>query len=99
MHAIGKRLKQLRIQMGLSLRDMVVLHGYHESQWRRMEREGAGLQSLLRISKAFGLSIVCILDGVGQLPEAAAPPRLNQTRESKLGKTVVATKAQKKKRV
>ena len=84
MHALGKRIKQLRIELGLSLRDMVVLHGYHDSQWRRMEREGAGLQSLLRISKAFGLSLSVILDNLGQLPgsEIVQSQAAKQTRRT-----------------
>ena len=47
----AKRIKELRRQRGLTLRDMVVVHGYHDSNWRRMEREGVGrVQSLLRIA-------------------------------------------------
>jgi hypothetical protein len=38
----AKRIKELRRERGLTLRDMVVIHGYHDSNWRRMEREGVG---------------------------------------------------------
>ena len=60
----AKRIKELRRQRGLTLRDMVVVHGYHDSNWRRMEREGVGsVQSLLRIAKAFGVPLTTITAG------------------------------------
>jgi transcriptional regulator with XRE-family HTH domain len=60
----AKRIKELRRQRGLTLRDMVVVHGYHDSNWRRMEREGVGsVQSLLRIAKAFGVPLTTITTG------------------------------------
>ena len=60
----AKRIKELRRQRGLTLRDMVVVHGYHDSNWRRMEREGVGsVQSLLRVAKAFGVPLTTITTG------------------------------------
>jgi transcriptional regulator with XRE-family HTH domain len=60
----AKRIKELRRERGLTLRDMVVVHGYHDSNWRRMEREGVGsVQSLLRIAKAFGVPLTTITTG------------------------------------
>ena len=57
----AKRIKELRRERGLTLRDMVVVHGYHDSNWRRMEREGVGsVQSLLRIAKSFGVPLTTI---------------------------------------
>ena len=62
----AKRIKELRRERGLTLRDMVVVHGYHDSNWRRMEREGVGsVQSLLRIAKAFGVPLTTITAGAG----------------------------------
>ncbi len=70
LKALARQIKKMRIERGLTLRDMVVTHGYHDSQWRRMEREGAGgVQSLLRISKAFGISLSTLLDGLGKYPK------------------------------
>ncbi len=34
---LGGRIKDVRKERGLTVRDMVVGHGYHESQWRRYE--------------------------------------------------------------
>jgi transcriptional regulator with XRE-family HTH domain len=60
----AKRIKELRRERGLTLRDMVVVHGYHDSNWRRMEREGVGsVQGLLRIAKAFAVPITTLTDG------------------------------------
>ena len=60
----AKRIEELRRQRGLTVRDMVVVHGYHDSNWRRMEREGVGsVQSLLRIAKAFGVPLTTITTG------------------------------------
>ena len=69
MKALGSRIKQFRIERGLSLRDMVVKHDYHDSQWRRFERSGTGsLSSLLRIARAFNTSVSILLDGLGEYP-------------------------------
>ncbi len=69
MKALGARIKQFRKERGLSLRDMVVKHDYHDSQWRRFERSGAGsLNSLLKIAKAFNTSVSILLDGLGEHP-------------------------------
>ncbi len=69
---LATQIKKMRLERGLTLRDMVVTHGYHDSQWRRMEREGAGgVQSLLRIAKAFGISLSVLLDGLGEYPKEA----------------------------
>ena len=71
--ALGKRLQKLRKERGFSLRDMTVLHGYAESQWRRMEREGVRTtQSLLRIARAFQTTVGDLLEGLGQYPKVSA---------------------------
>ena len=67
MKALGTRIKEFRKQQGLSLRDMVVKHDYHDSQWRRFERSGVGnLNSLLRVAKALNISVSMLLDGIGE---------------------------------
>ncbi len=60
----AKRIKELRHERGLTLRDMVVVHGYHDSNWRRIERAGVGnMRSLLRVAKAFGVPLTMITTG------------------------------------
>ena len=74
LKSLGARIKQLRNERGLSLRDMVIQHGYHDSQWRRYERGGAiNVQSLLKIAKVFQLSLAKLLDGVGEYSQKPVP--------------------------
>ena len=63
---LGERIKQVRTEQGLSVRDMVIQHDYHDAQWRRYEK-GASLTvpSLIRIAKALGVSLSILLDGIG----------------------------------
>lgn len=69
---LGGRIKQLRHERGLSLRDMIVIHGYADSQWRRYERGGSvNVQTLLRICNAFKISLCVLLDGLGEYPTAS----------------------------
>jgi transcriptional regulator with XRE-family HTH domain len=73
LKALGRRIKEFRKERKLSLRDMVVKHGYHDSQWRRIERLGAvNMHSLLRIARAFETSLSILLDGLGEYPDHAA---------------------------
>ena len=64
---LGRRIRQTRLDRGLSVRDMVINHDYHDAQWRRFEN-GASLTvpSLIRIAKALGTSLAILLDGVGE---------------------------------
>lgn len=67
---LGRRIKDLRKARGYSLRDMVLQHGYNDSQWRRYERGGPmNLQSLLKIAKTFGTSLSDLLNGLGEYSE------------------------------
>ena len=69
---LGERIKKLRNDRGLSLRDMIVTHGYADSQWRRYERGGSvNVQTLLRICNAFKISLCVLLDGLGEYPAAS----------------------------
>lgn len=66
LQLLAQRVKTLRLERDLSLRDMVVDHGYHDSNYRRIEREGVGgIQSLMRLCKAFHISLSELLDGLG----------------------------------
>lgn len=72
LKGLGGRIKQLRHDRGLSLRDMIVIHGYADSQWRRYERGGSvNVQTLLRICNAFKISLCVLLDGLGEYSAAS----------------------------
>lgn len=66
---LGARIKEARTQRGLTVRDMVIRHDYHDAQWRRFEK-GASLTvpSLIRIAKALGMTLSVLLDGIGEFP-------------------------------
>lgn len=69
---LAQRIRQLRKERGLTLRDMVIKHGYHDSQWRRMERNGVGgVQSLLRIASVFNISLAELLSDLSAYPKKA----------------------------
>ena len=69
LKALGTRIKQLRNERGLTLKDMTIRHNYHDSQWRRYERGGSiNVQSLLKIAKVFQTSLCDLLDGLGEYP-------------------------------
>ena len=64
LNQIAKRIKVLRRERGLTLRDMVVIHGYHDSNWRRMEPEGVGtVHALLRVAEAFHVCLTTLTAG------------------------------------
>lgn len=66
LKALGKRIREMRLAKGWSQRDMVILHGYNDSQWRKYERGGGmTLQSLVNLSKVFNERLTIVLDGVG----------------------------------
>ena len=52
LKALGARIRTMRKERGITLRDLVVVHGYHDTQWRKYERGGGiNLRSLLRIAE------------------------------------------------
>lgn len=72
LKTLGGRIKEVRKARGYSLRDMVLQHGYNDSQWRRYERGGSmNLQSLLKVAKTFGTSLSDLLNGLGEYPEVS----------------------------
>jgi len=92
LKALGQRIRQFRKARNLSLHDMVVKHGYHDSQWRRFERGGAAnMLSLIKITRAFDVSLSELLDGLGTFPDEIATPETKK----KATKKQATTKAKK----
>lgn len=73
--ALGRRIKELRKERGLSLHDMVVKHGYYQSQWQKYEKGGpVTVDSLLRMATCFGLTLGALINGLNdQFPRQLAP--------------------------
>jgi transcriptional regulator with XRE-family HTH domain len=70
--ALGKRVKQMRKERGLTLRALVVQHGFHLTQIQRIEKgDGLSVPTLLRIAEVFQIPLEKLIDGLGlvQNPE------------------------------
>ena len=72
----GLRIRAMRKDRGWTLRDMVVLHGFHLSAWQGFEsgRVGMSLRSLLRVAGALGMHPSELLAGV-EVPGPKAQPQ------------------------
>ena len=66
--ALGKRIRKLRKEGGLmTLRQMEIIHGYRDSDWRRLERAGAdNMALLLKVARGFEISLSTLLRGLEQ---------------------------------
>lgn len=94
--ALGRRIKQFRKERGLSLRDMVVTYGYHDSQWRRFERGGAAnLNSLLRIAVAFNTPLSTLLEGLGPAPSQTPTKNGEQSKKKQAQPRSAGSKSKK----
>lgn len=70
---LGKRVKQLRKERGLSLRDLIVKFDFHLTQIQRIEKgDGLSVPTLLRIAEVFEIPIEKLVAGLGKadVPEA-----------------------------
>ena len=67
---LGRRIRQLRKDRSWTLRDMVILHGFHVSQWQAFEggKRGVAIPSLLRICEIFEIRLADLLGNAGELP-------------------------------
>jgi transcriptional regulator with XRE-family HTH domain len=64
--ALGKRVKQMRKERGLTLRALVVQHGFHLTQIQRIEKgDGVSVPTLLRIAEVFQIPLEKLIDGLG----------------------------------
>jgi hypothetical protein len=64
--ALGKRVKQLRKERGLTLRALVVQHGFHLTQIQRIEKgDGLSVPTLLRIAEVFQIPVEKLTAGLG----------------------------------
>lgn len=71
---LGTRLKQARKDRGWTLRDMIVLHGFHLTHWQSFEKgKGISVPSLLRICAVFDLTLEELVGGIGRTESAPEP--------------------------
>lgn len=66
---LGRRIKELRKERGWSLRDMILMHGYHLSQWQKYEKGGpVTVDSLLRMAAVFDMTLSQLLGDLVEFP-------------------------------
>lgn len=63
---LGKRIRQLRKDSGLTLRALIVHHGFHLTQIQRIEKgDGISVPMLLRIAQTFQVPLEKLVAGLG----------------------------------
>ena len=68
---LGKRIRQLRKESGLTLRALIVQHGFHLTQIQRIEKgDGISVPMLLRIAQTFQLPLETLVAGLGKVAES-----------------------------
>jgi hypothetical protein len=71
---LGKRVKLLRKERGLTFRALVVKHDFHLTQIQRIESgDGISVPTLLRLAETFQIPIETLVAGLGMV-EAVEPP-------------------------
>lgn len=78
--ALGKRVKQMRKERGLTLRALVVQHGFHLTQIQRIEKgDGISVPTLLRLAETFQISVEKLIVGLGVVENGE--PRTKSSRK------------------
>lgn len=72
---LGRRIRQLRKESGLTLRALIVHHDFHLTQIQRIEKgEGISIPTLLRVSETFQVPVEKLVAGIGLVD--STEPRL-----------------------
>jgi len=87
--ALGVHIKQLRKERGWSNRDILLIHGIHDGQWRKYERGGGiTVESMLRVAATFGMSLGAFLDGLKDYPIVTLPEIAAKKSKKTVSKTI-----------
>jgi transcriptional regulator with XRE-family HTH domain len=74
--ALGKRIKELRKQRGMTHRVMVSAHGFHLTQIARIERgESFSVPTLLRLAETFQVPVGELISGIGEIDGDVLRPK------------------------
>jgi len=93
---LGQRIKQLRKEKGLLMRDVMVRTGYYDAQWRKYESGGSlRLPSMLKVAIALRVSLTELLGGLGQWPLLSAADIQEKMNPAKVTATQAKTTASK----
>lgn len=69
LKALGTRIRTLRKEKKFNMRDIMIATGYYDAQWRKYEAGGSmNLMSLMKVALALEVSLVELLDGLGEWP-------------------------------
>jgi len=72
---LGKRIRQLRKESGLTIRALIVQHGFHTTQIQRIEKgDGISVPMLLRIAQTFQVPVEVLVAGLGKVADGVEPP-------------------------
>ena len=83
--AFGKRVKAIRKERDLTLRDMVMHHGFHQTQVQRIEKgEGISLKTMLLVAQSFQLPLEHLIAGIGLQPPSV-PSQKDGARKTRKG--------------
>ena len=96
--ALGKRIKELRKQRGMTHRVMVSDHGFHLTQIARIERgESFSVPTLLRLAETFQVPVGELISGIGEIDgDELQPKAAIDSKRSKEVKPPKEAKASKK---
>jgi hypothetical protein len=73
---LGKRIRQLRKESGLTLRALIVQHGFHLTQIQRIEKgDGISVPMLLRIAQTFQVPLKDLVSGLGEVASEGVDSR------------------------
>lgn len=68
---LGLRLRTMRKEHGWTLRDMIVLHGFHLTHWQSFEKGKAiSVPSLLRVCEIFKMPLETLIADLGRDEES-----------------------------
>ncbi len=91
LKALGTRIKAIRKDKNLNMRDIMIATGNYDAQWRKYEAGGSmNLMSLLKIALALDVSLSELLDGLGQWPKQSVTEIEAKSKSSRITSEVAA---------
>jgi transcriptional regulator with XRE-family HTH domain len=68
--ALGMRIRTIRREKNVNMRDIMIETGFYDSQWRKYESGGGlNLRSLMKVAQGLKVTLAELLDGLGQWPQ------------------------------
>ena len=72
LRTLGTRIKSLRKDKKVSMRDIMVKTGYYDTQWRRYEAgSNINIPSLMKVAIALDVTLLELLGGLGDWPRVS----------------------------